>query len=299
MNTTYYKVAYRKKKTGSIIEDTHTPFIALGNSWRYWAADPFVISRNGKTYIFAELYDYLIRKGCIGYCELLPDGSRTGWKAVLREEKYHMSYPQPVEYNGDIYLIPESSFGKVLCAYKAVSFPDKWEKVHDFISGVGLTDSTFVSAADGVYAFACNTGDPTDKILRMFSLSHDGLLEETEISPVVDDVSRARPAGKFFALDGRIYRPSQDCAECYGDKLNILKVDTDFKTHYNETLVKKICVDDLTFLNVDAPERIHTYNSNDEYEVVDVFAKNKNVLNFIGRAVALAIRKVFGSFLRR
>ena len=74
-----------------------------------------------------------------------------------------MSYPQPVEYNGDIYLIPESSFGKVLCAYKAVSFPDKWEKVHDFISGVGLTDSTFVSAADGVYAFACNTGDPTDE----------------------------------------------------------------------------------------------------------------------------------------
>lgn len=116
---------------------------------------------------------------------------------------------------------------------------------------------------------------------------------------MVDDVSRARPAGNFFALDGRIYRPSQDCAECYGDKLNILKVDTDFKTHYNETLVKKICVDDLTFLNVDAPERIHTYNSNDEYEVVDVFAKNKNVLNFIGRAAALAIRKVFGSFLRR
>ena len=33
--------------------------------------------------------------------------------------------------------------------------------------------------------------------------------------------------------------------------------------------------------------------------IVDVFAKNKNVLNFIGRAVALAIRKVFGSFLRR
>ena len=65
MNTTYYKIAYRKKNTGSIIDDTQTPFVALKNSWRYWVADPFVISRMGKTYIFAELYDYLRRKGCI------------------------------------------------------------------------------------------------------------------------------------------------------------------------------------------------------------------------------------------
>ena len=298
MNTTYYKIAYRKKKTGSIIEDTQTPFIALKNSWRYWAADPFVIRNDGRTYVFAELYDYLRRKGCIGYCELLPDGSQMKWKAVLKE-KYHMSYPQPIEHNGDVYLIPESSFGKVLCAYKAVSFPDKWEKVHVLASGIGLTDTTFVSDSDKVYAFACNTEDPTDEILRMFELSDNGQLEETAMSPVVDDVSCARPAGKFFNFNGKLYRPSQDCTDSYGDKLNILEVDTDFRTYYKETNVKKISVDDLTILNVDAPERIHTYNSNGEYEVVDVFAKNKNILNFVGRAAAVVIRKVLGSLLRR
>ena len=298
MNTTYYKIAYRKKNTGSIIDDTQTPFVALKNSWRYWVADPFVISRMGKTYIFAELYDYLRRKGCIGYCELLPDGSQSKWKAVLKE-KYHMAYPQPIEHNGDVYLIPESSFGKVLCAYKAVSFPDKWEKAYVLASGTGLTDTTFVSDSDKVYAFACSTEDPTDEILRMFELSDNGQLEETAMSPVVDDVSCARPAGKFFNLDGKLYRPSQDCTDSYGNKLNILEVDTDFRTYYKETNVRKISVDDLTILNVDAPERIHTYNSNGEYEVVDVFAKNKNILNFVGRAAAVVIRKVLGSLLRR
>ena len=257
MNTTYYKIAYRKKNTGSIIDDTQTPFVALKNSWRYWVADPFVISRMGKTYIFAELYDYLRRKGCIGYCELLPDGSQSKWKAVLKE-KYHMSYPQPIEHNGDVYLIPESSFGKVLCAYKAVSFPDKWEKAYVLASGIGLTDTTFVSDSDKVYAFACSTEDPTDEILRMFELSDNGQLEEPAMSPVVDDVSCARPAGKFFNLDGKLYRPSQDCTDSYGNKLNILEVDTDFRTYYKETNVRKISVDDLTILNVDAPERIHT-----------------------------------------
>lgn len=153
----------------------------------------------GKTYIFAELYDYLRRKGCIGYCELLPDGSQSKWKAVLKE-KYHMSYPQPIEHNGDVYLIPESSFGKVLCAYKAVSFPDKWEKAYVLASGIGLTDTTFVSDSDRVYAFACSAEDPTDEILRMFELSDNGQLEETAMSPVVDDVSCARPAGKFSIL---------------------------------------------------------------------------------------------------
>ena len=284
MNTTYYKIAYRKKNTGSIIDDTQTPFVALKNSWRYWVADPFVISRMGKTYIFAELYDYLRRKGCIGYCELLPDGSQSKWKAVLKE-KYHMSYPQPIEHNGDVYLIPESSFGK--------------EKAYVLASGIGLTDTTFVSDSDKVYAFACSTEDPTDEILRMFELSDNGQLEETAMSPVVDDVSCARPAGKFFNLDGKLYRPSQDCTDSYGNKLNILEVDTDFRTYYKETNVRKISVDDLTILNVDAPERIHTYNSNGEYEVVDVFAKNKNILNFVGRAAAVVIRKVLGSLLRR
>ena len=133
----------------------------------------------------------------------------------------------------------------------------------------------------------------------MFELSDNGQLEEPAMSPVVDDVSSARPAGKFFNLDGKLYRPSQDCTDSYGNKLNILEVDTDFRTYYKETNVRKISVDDLTILNVDAPERIHTYNSNGEYEVVDVFAKNKNILNFVGRAAAVVIRKVLGSLLRR
>lgn len=298
MNTTYYKVAYRKKKTGSIIDDTQTPFVALKNSWRYWAADPFIIRSCGRTYVFAELYDYLHRKGCIGCCELKPDGRQSKWKAVLREE-YHMSYPQPVEYNGDIYLIPESSFGRVLCAYKAVSFPDKWEKVNVFVTGEGLADMTFVTNENNVYAVGCNVKDPPDQVLRLYKLAGNNRLEESKISPIVDDASTARPAGRFFRLDGKLYRASQDCNDSYGGKFNILEVDTDFETYYNETLVRKVGVDDITLLNVDSPERIHTYNSNDEYEVVDVLAKNKNILNVVGRFIALMMRKIIGSLMRR
>ena len=136
-------------------------------------------------------------------------------------------------------------------------------------------------------------------MLRLYKLAGNNRLEESKISPIVDDASTARPAGRFFRLDGKLYRASQDCNDSYGGKFNILEVDTDFETYYNETLVRKVGVDDITLLNVDSPERIHTYNSNDEYEVVDVLAKNKNILNVVGRFIALMMRKIIGSLMRR
>jgi hypothetical protein len=34
--------------------------------------------------------------------------------------------------------------------------------------------------------------------------------------PVKIDIRGARPAGMMFNLDGRLFRPAQDCAETYG-----------------------------------------------------------------------------------
>lgn len=298
MQGTYYRVAYRKKKTGSIIEDTKTEFVGLKNSWRSWAADPFIIKKDGRTYVFAELYDYIYRIGTIGYCEILPDGRQTKWQTVIRE-KYHMSYPQPFEYSGNIYLVPESALGLTLCAYRAVDFPKKWEKVHTFVSGEGYADMTFVSYGGKPYALGCSIKDPPAQVLRLFELDEENHLNESEISPVVDDVTLARPGGHFFTLEEKLYRASQDCEKCYGNMFNIIQVDSDFKTYYNEKLIKKIGIDDITVLGVKAPECTHTYNSNDEYEVIDILAENRNVLNYVGRIAAKIVRKLFGFLMRR
>lgn len=81
-----WNVAWRQKSRGSILSDKKTEFNVIKNAFRYWAADPFVFEHGEKTYIFAELYDYVKCKGCLGYYEL--SSSSPKWVSVI-EEDYH------------------------------------------------------------------------------------------------------------------------------------------------------------------------------------------------------------------
>jgi hypothetical protein len=68
----------------------------------------------------------------------------------------------------------------------------------------------------------------------------DGLWREHPRSPVVQSFERARQAGRLFELDGRLYRPSQDCLRGYGHSLNINEI-TQFDTErYSERLVQRV-----------------------------------------------------------
>lgn len=293
MKISYYKVAYREKKVGTILCDTTTPFHAIKNTWRYWAADPFVFEYNGDTYIFAELYDYLRRRGTIGYCKIARDGKTTRWKSII-SEKYHMSYPYICVHDHDIYIIPETMFGGTVDIYKAVKFPDKWEKINSFISDQHLVDTTFIKNNDTFYAVSCDMDGSINQKLRIFEVTDTGNFIESMHGPVVDDISTARPAGKFFTINDRVIRVSQDCKEDYGMKINFLEVQSDFKSFYIEKVIKKIGSGDIKVCDIPNPLRIHTYNANDQYEVIDVFCENKNVINFLGRCIACVIKRVIG-----
>jgi len=64
-----WNVAWRKKNRESILTDKITPFAIIKNSFRYWAADPFLFEHENQVYIFVELYDYIKCRGCLGYCK--------------------------------------------------------------------------------------------------------------------------------------------------------------------------------------------------------------------------------------
>lgn len=86
-----WNVAWRKINRESILTDKITPFAIIKNSFRYWAADPFLFEYENQFYIFAELYDYIKCRGCLGYCKW--DGIKfSGWKKIITEA-HHLSYP--------------------------------------------------------------------------------------------------------------------------------------------------------------------------------------------------------------
>ena len=293
MELDYYRVAFRKKGKHALLTDAVTPFKAIRNNWRYWVADPFVFEYDGETYIFAELFDYLRRRGVIGYSKLKANGSFSSWKEIIIES-YHMSYPQIFEHDGEIYIVPETGSGRTLDMYRAVDFPDKWEKSVNLAKDVVFADTTLLNRGGKLYALACDMERTKNSELVLFGVNENMKLCPTALGCVVNNSATARAAGKMFEYGGKLIRVSQDCSEEYGKCLNFLEVDSDFASYYREKTVKIVDVKNLNIIGIKNPLRVHTYNSSENYEVIDVYSANRSLLNFFGRLAYLIYKKLRG-----
>lgn len=274
-----WNVAFREKPTGAILEDTQTPFTVIPNHFRYWAADPFVVSRAGKTYIFAELYDYILRRGVLGYCELAGDRA-SKWKPVI-QEPYHLSYPCVVEYQGKLCLMPESGEGDVLTVYEAVHFPEQWEK-RVLRCGVKFADTTPIPCEGRNLALTHRVNDPENPRLTMIDL--DSLLADSAVSGAAP--LRSRPAGHIFEKDGQWIRPAQislDTGAGYGKGLVFFRGSLTKELHYSEAELREIRPEALKYDKKILLDGMHTYNANERYEVIDIKTRRFNILNFVMR----------------
>lgn len=281
-----WNVAFRKKPAGAILEDTETPFTVIPNNFRYWAADPFVISLEGKTYIFVELYDYILRRGVLGYCEIL-DGKAGKWKPVIRED-YHLSYPCLMENGGKLYMMPESGAGEVLTVYEAVRFPDQWEK-RVLRGGVKFADTTPLPYEGRNLALTHRVDDPENPRLTLIDL--EGKQADREIE--TPEPLRSRPAGHFFEKNGRLIRPAQvslDTGAGYGKRLIFYRCSLSEELNYSETELREIRPEELNYDRAIFLDGMHTYNANEQYEVIDIKTRRFNILNFVMR--------IAGKFLR-
>lgn len=268
-----WNVAYRKKSSEGFPKDLDTPFTVIRNSYRYWAADPFVFEKDGETYIFAELYDYLRKRGAIGYCRL-SDPQKT-WTPVIRES-FHLSYPYLFSRDGQIYMIPESSQNASLLLYRAVRFPDLWEKVKVLRNNVRYVDTTPFSAFGKDLALSYDLSDPCLRILD-FSDGQDRVADDS--SPELK-----RPAG-HIDFDRRI-RAAQDCSVDYGKGLVFYRFDLGEDMSYSEREILRIYPEDLQFSGKYYLDGMHTYHRSEHCEVVDVKTRRFNLLNLAVRTIS-------------
>ena len=263
-----WQVAYRRLPEGSILVDRKTPFIEIANQWPFCSVmDPFVFEHNGETYVFAEVYDSLKSRGCIGYSKW--DGnSFSPWKAII-VEKYHLSYPFVYhDEKGDVHIVPESFQDKSVHSYRAVSFPDEWEREGNLISNVEYVDVTFVQTSDTLWAFAYDIS-VSPKELLMYQIK-DGKFDLKTKQFLSNDDSVARPAGRFFKHHGAWVRVSQNCSRNYGNNLVFSEVTCGFKGHYSEKSIGTFSIEELRSMSNIEGEGTHTYNGTAHFEVVDI-----------------------------
>lgn len=259
-----WAIAFRKKNK-SILDDTETPFKMITNSWRYWRADPFVFDFNDKTYLFAELYDRILRRGVIGCVELSEYGCGK-WHIALKEP-FHLSYPNVFEHDGNIYMIPESYVANEIRLYKAAEFPYKWEYISS-LSNVCAVDSTLIEDNGEQYLMTQIIDEKTEK-LAVFKADKKLRLSDMFVVSGIQK-ENFRPAGKAFCNNSELFRPSQDCTESYGSALNIAKITKLSDHEFEEHIIKKIYPNQI---HTDTDQKyygIHTYNFSDRFEVIDL-----------------------------
>ena len=284
-----WNIAIRKKEDKSLWEKggESKEFTVLPNTIRYWAADPFIISAGEKEYLFFEMFDRLKSKGLIGYREI--NGDKIGKMKIAYEANYHLSFPFIFKYENEYYIMPEYSEGKELFVLKAIHFPDKWEKIESWMQGKRLVDSVLLNHERENYLLTqdLKLGYSSEKISIFIRKGKEWVPHKQ--NPIVKSLANARLAGKTFFEKYQLIRVAQDCQDGYGTKLhfnNIMKLSED---EYEEEMFRTISVEDII---VDSKERfcgIHTYNSDDCYEVIDLKNPDRirigNILNIMWRII--------------
>ncbi|MCK5918203.1 MAG: hypothetical protein KAG34_07245, partial [Cocleimonas sp.] len=213
---------------------------------RFWA-DPFVVSRDNKNYIFFEELLFARDLGYLCCMELYVDGTHSEPVKIL-EKPYHLSYPFIFQYNGDDYMIPESGGQQCVQLYKCTEFPYKWMFEKNLLDNIQAYDSTVFEHNGVWWLFACIAADEKSSSTEDLHLFYaDSPISDNwqahPMNPIISDAATARPAGKIFEHNGIIYRPSQNCARSYGAGLNLCEINQLTKTNYSEKVISQIFPD--------------------------------------------------------
>lgn len=248
---------------------------------RDWA-DPFVLQRNGRYYVFFEERPFAAGKGHISVIEIERSGR---WSALTRvlERDYHLSYPFLLEHDGDLFMVPESAQNRTVEIYRCTDFPRRWRLERTLLEGVRCVDATLQPVADHWWMFAnvaAGQSRAFDDELHLFHAERFlGDWRPHARNPVISDVRSARPAGRLYSREGVLYRPAQICVPRYGAGLAIHRVQRLTPHEYVETQVERI---------VPASRQpllgIHTVNRAAGLTVVDAFTRRPRIGAPVGRA---------------
>lgn len=229
-------------------------------------ADPFIVHRDGRSFIFFEDLPHRRRRAHIAAVEVFEDGSAGEPRRVL-ERPYHLSYPFIFPWMGELFMMPETGDNRTVEVYRCERFPDRWTLHKVLLENIAAFDATLVREAGRWWMFvnvAEPGADPNEELHLYWSDSPLGPWTAHVANPVLSDVRRARGAGPLFRRDGVLYRPSQDCSAAYGSAISINRVDVLGTERYQETPVGRMDPDRAAGMRC-----MHTFGAAGRLRVVD------------------------------
>jgi hypothetical protein len=230
---------------------------------RQWA-DPAICQRDGETWLFFEELVDPSRVGHICCGRLTTAGDLVEVRSVL-QQPHHLSFPQIIESDGAVFMLPESAQGGGVDLYRAIRFPDTWvfeKRLLDF----RCVDSSIFQAAGSWWMTTSPQVVPGHAPITWL-LRADRLTGPWTFQPggvVASDVRTARGAGAVFETAGRLIRPSQDCSVSYGYALILNEILALAEAPYRERAICRVESGWMPRL-----KGVHSYSRVGEWEAID------------------------------
>jgi hypothetical protein len=235
-----------------------------------YLADPFVYKIGDKLQIIMEELNHKVVKGFISEATVPQNGSgESAFRQATISTASHMSYPYILEYEGEIYCVPETSERMEVPIYKLNQENANWQKVETLIKDFPAVDSTIIKY-QGLWWLFCTKANSTfhSHNNELYIFYSDNLMGEWKphaLNPVKVDVRSSRPAGTPFIYEDSLYRPSQDCSKTYGGRISLNKIKKLTPFEFEEETIKYIEPNKDSIY----PDGVHTITSAGEMTVLD------------------------------
>lgn len=209
----------------------------------FWA-DPFLLDKDGETFVFFENYVYATGLGKISVGTY-----RDGHMRVLGDAldlPYHLSFPLVFEHGGQIYMVPETCAAKRVEVWRAVEFPLRWERVATALEGQSAADPVVFEDQGRWWLFANISNTPfEDHCNELYVFEADGpmltRLTPHPRNPVVIGSGTARNGGRIVRRGGKLLRMSQNNSHgIYGYGLNVMEITELDANHYSERCLASV-----------------------------------------------------------
>lgn len=268
----HWAIAWRRvgEKDGDYPTDMQRPeYRTVPCEKGFWQADPFLLEKDGKLYLFFEYMPFHSKRAVIGCREFT--GSGFGPAETVLSEDVHLSYPAVFSVGEDVYMIPEISGSGKVFLYRAEDFPRKWAKVRELVR-MPSVDSTVFDENTNVFLYL-DTDGRNGETRKLYAMALDPATMEAGEPVLVREYTEklGRPAGSTIRCkDGSAVRPVQDSRERYGGSMYFEKFSVEngvYRGMEKGKLTPEGIRSDLGHKVLG----VHTCNRRNGIEVVDLF----------------------------
>ncbi|WP_049757690.1 glucosamine inositolphosphorylceramide transferase family protein [Magnetococcus marinus] len=196
-----------------------------------FVADPFLWPHEGRWYLF---YEALIKDKGVICVSSSHDLRNWHYGGIALETPSHLSYPFIFALQGNVLMIPEDLASGGVYLYVAKKFPYQWVAVAKLLDGMHA-DATLFHHGQHWWMLTCPTPYGNDTLQLFYSKN---LLSGWEPHPSgwirQSDPRYARPSGRVFRHQEKLYRLTQNCEPHYGHSVNAFHIQQLDQTHYVE-----------------------------------------------------------------